>query len=730
MPSPDDYRRAAQFRASSAEGPITIDNATGRPVAISPVRQASPESDDAEPAGGMVSRANDVSWLPGVWMGAIATNDDPHLLKSGEGLKLYDTLLSDDTAASSLQQRRLAITSREYEVVAGDDKDPRSVKAADDFRAMIDQLRFDHVTGLLHYGVWYGYAVGEGLFSIKRHDGRLIVWLDDIVVPDRRHFGFTVEGELRFVGALGLTGDAGKLPDNKFVTIRTGGTHDFAFYGLGLAHWCYWPIFFKRAALKFWALYLEKRGRPTVAVEFTDAQKDDKAAKANLLAGAMAVGNDSAVLFPEGTLENKRLHLLESARSTQPDYVDFYDKQDEAIMRVILGSPGTSKATPGGLGGDGQARKDEGVKSELVKADSDLITDAIGGTFGKWVTRWNHGDDVAPPIVRRILEDSEDVNTTAERDAKLDGIGIKRTEESVKATYGDGYVLERETPEEKAQREKDLIAAKAGTAAPANDNAQAARQKIAEFAAQGGDKPFSPLYISRQLLNRDEVDAWAKSQGFTVRVPKSDLHTTILYSKTAVDWFAMAGEGWDWNELTIESGGPRFVERFGEGPDAAVVLRFASPVMRYRHDSMIERGASSDYPDFKPHVTISYDAAGVDLAQVEPFTGELRFGPEIFEPIRAKSDEADGFLAFTAEQEDAIDRLAASMMEEGHPVFAAMADHLRDALQGVTTAEGARIAILQATENLPVERFAQFLAVPLFAERAGASVGAEDDVSA
>lgn len=243
-------RISARFRRSSSAD------------VAGPTAEASPENDDAPPSiGTIVSRSGDSTFIPEGWLKAIATNEDTILSRDGgEGLKLYDALLDDDVAFSALQQRRLAITSRDWEVAPGDDKDPRSVKAADDFRAMLKGLGFDRVTGLLHFAVWYGYAVGEAVWSTKDHDGRLIVWLDDIVVPDRRWFGFTMEGELRLVSTLtgGISGE--ELPRNKFITVRTGGTHDFAFYGLGLAHWAYWPIFFKRSALKFWALYLEKFG--------------------------------------------------------------------------------------------------------------------------------------------------------------------------------------------------------------------------------------------------------------------------------------------------------------------------------------------------------------------------------------------------------------------------------------------------------------------------------------
>jgi hypothetical protein len=73
------------------------------------------------------------------------------------------------------------------------------------------------------------------------------------------------------------------------------------------------------------------------------------------------------------------------------------------------------------------------------------------------------------------------------------------------------------------------------------------------------------------------------------------------------------------------------IEMLGEN---AVVLRFASPDLEWRHKHMVEAGGSHDWPEYAPHVTLSYGAPGdLDLATLKPFNGELRFGPELFEPL-------------------------------------------------------------------------------------------------
>ena len=142
-----------------------------------------------------------------------------------------------------------------------------------------------------------------------------------------------------------------------------------------------------------------------------------------------------------------------------------------------------------------------------------------------------------------------------------------------------------------------------------------------------------PLYVQRKLLNAAELIKWARDNGFTSTLPASDLHVTILYSRTEVDPMKM-GRDWSENEkgqIIVRPGGPRMVEKLGE---SAVVLRFTSPDLEWRHRHMVEAGGSHDYPEYQPHVTLTYAVPeGLDLDALKPFTGELRFGPEIFEAL-------------------------------------------------------------------------------------------------
>lgn len=137
------------------------------------------------------------------------------------------------------------------------------------------------------------------------------------------------------------------------------------------------------------------------------------------------------------------------------------------------------------------------------------------------------------------------------------------------------------------------------------------------------------LYVQRKVLNGAEIIRWAKSQGFASTLKASDMHVTITMSKTPVDWMKM-GDSWQ-AKIEVPEGGARLVEPLGT--KGAVVLLFNSSELKWRHDAMMSNGASWDWPDYQPHVSITYDGSGMDLSKVEPYQGKIVLGPELFSEV-------------------------------------------------------------------------------------------------
>lgn len=693
-----------------------------QPVGINPIETASPAEEGAPPPVGKraYTRAYGGFSIDPRWLEQLALNDDKVLKREGsaQDLRIYEAVLDDPACASAFQQRRLAVVSKNWEVEPGDDS-ARAKQAADHLRDQLAAIAWDRICDRMLYGLWFGYAVGEAMFDYGP-DGK--VWLKDVLVPDRKWFGFTNGGELRLRSAENVQES---LPPNKFWAYRCGATHDFAPYGMGLAHWCYWPVWFKKNAIKFWAIYLEKFGMPTALGKFPIGATDDT--KSNLLEAAAAVGRDAAVTIPDDT----ELELMASGRTSDATYEQFCAKMDDEVFRIILSQTGTSKSEAQGLGGS-QSDVMKDVRDEVVAADSDTLHESFNKTIATWLTEWNFGKDCPVPRVYRNLEPEEDLAALAETDAAIEKLGWQRTEESFRETYGEGYERKPEPAQGKTDPLTGLPYDKPAPPPGSNviDINQERAKRAAQFAAFASNGP-RPLYVSRKLEagSARQLLAWAAQQGIPDLEPAAELHVTVLFSRQPVDWFDM---GSDWQSdpagrLRVPPGGPRSIVRLGEN---CIVLRFANNDLKWRHDSMVEKGASHDYEDYAPHVTIAKNPDfDVDAIQ-EAFQGELVFGPEIFEPLQLDDGlEPELEMAFSADQLDAIDRWAAKLANESEPLIAEFAASLKGRLDGITTPDALRVVLLEALEKFPAERLGELAGLAFTASRAAATAGESDQLA-
>jgi uncharacterized protein len=291
-----------------------------------------------------------------------------------------------------------------------------------------------------------------------------------------------------------------------------------------------------------------------------------------------------------------------------------------------------------------RARQELMLRPCLDRIDALLIPTALGGKAPADVW-WQF----APLDTPSEAEEATRFKSTMEAIEKLQNTGAIPDEAFAKATQNTiiegGWMpgLEgalAEIPEaERYGLSADPDATDPSTLQAANENEVAAMEERGAINADQAralltDAAPRTLYVSRKLLNASEFIEWAKGQGFETATPADELHVTICFSRTPVDWMKM-GEAWGGDEqgkLTVKPGGARVVERLGD--KGAVVLLFASSELSWRHEDMKRNGASFDLEAYQPHVTITFQApADFDLSKVEPFRGELVFGPEIFTEV-------------------------------------------------------------------------------------------------
>lgn len=366
-----------------------------------------------------------------LYTGPLLTPFDSVLAVRGQGdLLIYDQVYSDPQVKSVFAQRQLAVTKCDWVVEPASDS-AMDKKAADFLKQQLEKVGWDRVTNLMLFGVFYGYSVAELIYE----RGTQYIELKDIKVRDRKRFRFDVDGNLRLLTAQNMY--EGELVEPPyFWHFATGATHDDEPYGLGLAHWLYWPVFFKRHGLKSWLTYLEKYATPTAIGKF--GQSASPKEKRDLLMAGAALGTDSSVIIPE----DMQLALLEASRSGVSDYRSLHDAMDTTMAKVVLGQVASSQGTPGRLGND-DLQGD--VRQDLIKADADLVCESFNLGPARWLTEWNF-PSAQPPRVKRIVGEEEDLKARAERDATItQSTGYKPTLQYVQDTYGGEWTLSTTT---------------------------------------------------------------------------------------------------------------------------------------------------------------------------------------------------------------------------------------------------------------------------------------------
>lgn len=358
-------------------------------------------------------------------LGQRVENEDTILrAKGGADLKLYADIHDDERAYSAFQQRRLAVVSRPWTVEPGGD-DAASKAAADHLRAQLDRIGWDRVCVKMLFGVWYGYAVGEPIWDVTDEG---LIGIERIDVPDRAWFGFDATGGLRIIDVDGIRDEP--VPDRKFWSYSSGADNDFQPYGVGLGHWLYWPVFFKRGGLPAWLRFLDRFGAPTVVGKAAQGQLDSDAERRKVLAALSSISSNGVVALPHGM----EAELLSAASSGTDGYLQLVEYCDQAITRVILSQTMTTE--------DGSSRSQAevhmDVRQEITRSDSDLLCESFNRSIGTWLTEWNF-PGAKPPRLYRAMEDEEDLDVVASRDEALKRLGWVRKEESFREVYGEGY---------------------------------------------------------------------------------------------------------------------------------------------------------------------------------------------------------------------------------------------------------------------------------------------------
>lgn len=133
---------------------------------------------------------------------------------------------------------------------------------------------------------------------------------------------------------------------------------------------------------------------------------------------------------------------------------------------------------------------------------------------------------------------------------------------------------------------------------------------------------FSPGTVAALLRYCDE-------HAIPDPVKGEDFHATVLYSPAPVPYFPAHGP----LNAPVSGVGPFAFERFGEEKDV-LVMTFRCPWLHRRHALGKSLGGKPTWPDYTPHVTLSYGLpANFDVTGLPSFQGPLEIVEEYMNPL-------------------------------------------------------------------------------------------------
>ena len=350
-------------------------------------------------------------------------NPDPVVIAkgAGRGIKLYDEVGRDAHAFSVLQTRILAVVGKDWSIVpAGGHVPARGKKAAETLEttiahkveSVLTNCNFDQCRRELLKSDLYGYYGTEIMWKQKK-DGDITI--AKFYGKHPRRIIFTPQREPRLLTPSAMI-EGEELPPRKFIILSFGDSDNP--YGEGLGQKLWFPVWFKKHGVKFWMIFLEKFGMPTVMGKYPDQKKNDRG---KLLEAIDAMQAQTGIAIPE----EMTLDFLEAARSGTATYGEMCEYMDKQISKAVLGQTLTTEVGKQG-GAYAASKTHDEVRQDIIEADADLLDTYLNETLITWIVDYNFwGVTEYPRIVTHagkkpdLLAQSEIDKNNIESGAKI-----------------------------------------------------------------------------------------------------------------------------------------------------------------------------------------------------------------------------------------------------------------------------------------------------------------------
>ena len=115
------------------------------------------------------------------------------------------------------------------------------------------------------------------------------------------------------------------------------------------------------------------------------------------------------------------------------------------------------------------------------------------------------------------------------------------------------------------------------------------------------------LYVCAKFsdLTLDAIERLQRDLKVLNPVPREKIHSTIVYSRVTVPYVASSGS------FEVATSGE--LEVWDTQSGKTLVLKLDSDYLAFRHNYAKALGATYDFPEYRPHITLSYDVGAASF---------------------------------------------------------------------------------------------------------------------
>ena len=245
-------------------------------------------------------------------------------------VRLYDELLLDAHIYSVLQTRWASVVGKEYNILPVSDN-PKDKKIAEFVEETLYNTNFDFLRYTLLKSILFGFYCAEIIWKIENNQIVISNFIDKHAIK----FIFDENRKLRLLTKDEMINGI-EIPDKKFLLMQYGSIDNP--YGRPLGESLWWLNSFKKTNIKFWLIYIEKFGMPTLLGKYDTGLESEKETIQDVL---NSVQTNSSIVLPEGI----EVSLLEATRNGNPTYDDLCNFLNREISKEVLGQILTTESS-------------------------------------------------------------------------------------------------------------------------------------------------------------------------------------------------------------------------------------------------------------------------------------------------------------------------------------------------------------------------------------------------